>query len=212
MQNKTPEALKAEWTAIVAQVAPALVPGEPATIKIGEAITKFIAYPKSLTIAMKGKAGPLKLADFKDANDPAVLFSKIDINAFAESDPNQPPASAAPPLTVSAAAAPAATAAAKLSGLAAWNALVGNTITGKSSDGDALTEYYLSNGRVKQLIDDETATGKWALKGNKVCFIYPDDEEESCYKVEVFGDVATFTDDDGDGRRYQILKGNPKGL
>jgi hypothetical protein len=99
----------------------------------------------------------------------------------------------------------------RLSGLAAWNALVGNSISGKNEDGDPLTEYYMRNGTVKQLADDETATGKWTVRGEKVCFKYPD-EDEDCYRITVDGDIATFTEDDGSGRRYQILQGNPKKL
>ena len=60
--------------------------------------------------------------------------------------------------------------------------------------------------------DDTVTSGKWALRGAKACILYSGDKEETCYNIEVFGDVATFTDEDGDGTRYTILKGNPKGL
>jgi len=33
-----------------------------------------------------------------------------------------------------------------------------------------------------------------------------------CYKVEVTGNMLTYTDAKGSGSRYEILKGNPKGL
>ncbi len=46
--------------------------------------------------------------------------------------------------------------------------MLGNSISGKDEDGNPLTEYYLSDGTVKQLVDDETATGKWVIKGEKV--------------------------------------------
>ena len=52
----------------------------------------------------------------------------------------------------------------------------------------------------------------WAVRGKQVCFEYPDDDDESCYEIVVDGNVATFTDEDGSGRRYEILKGNPKKL
>ncbi len=38
------------------------------------------------------------------------------------------------------------------------------------------------------------------------------DSDTDCYKLEVMGNSATFTDKDGTGSRYEILKGNPKGL
>ena len=107
---------------------------------------------------------------------------------------------------------PAPQAPTKLTGLAAWSALVGNTVAGKDSDGDDLYEFYKPDGTLKQLNDETVTSGKWALKGQKVCIVYSGEDDETCYQVEVFGDAATFTDDDGDGQRYKILKGNPKGL
>lgn len=98
----------------------------------------------------------------------------------------------------------------KLTGLEAWNLLVGNTISGKSADGEQLHEYYDKSGVVKQMLDSEVAEGKWSFKGGKVCFEFPDDDDETCQSVSVDGDIATFTDDDGSGRRYTVHKGNPQ--
>lgn len=215
-EKKTPEAIKAGWAAFVGQAGPVLLPGEPAAAKVGDALAKFIAYPKSLTIAAKGKAGPVKISDLAAIDNPSAALAKIDVDAFAEANPNgaatQTRAAPAPKTGGAAVAAPVPTEAAKLSGLAAWNALVGNTIVGKDSEGGELVEFYLPDGKVKQLSEDEVTGGKWAAKGAKVCFLYSGEKTETCYRVEVFGDVATFTDDEGDGRRYRIVKGNPKGL
>lgn len=123
------------------------------------------------------------------------------------------PAAAAPAAAAPAAIAPAPVAPApvgKLTGLEAWNLLVGNTISGKSADGEQLHEFYDKNGVVKQMLDSEVAEGKWSFKGGKVCFEFPDDDDETCQSVSVDGDIATFTDDDGSGRRYTIHKGNPQ--
>lgn len=123
------------------------------------------------------------------------------------------PAPVAAPAPAAAPAAPAATAAAeKLSGLAAWSALIGNSIRGKSSDGDPLVEFYAADGTIKQLLDDELSTGKWTVRGETVCFEFPEDEEESCYRIEVSGPVVTFLEKDGSGRRFELLRGNAKGL
>ena len=96
----------------------------------------------------------------------------------------------------------------------AWNQVVGNSVSGKTADGEALTEFYMKDGTLKQLIDDETTDGKWTVKKQQVCFVYgdDDDDDEECYKLEVAGNIATFIDSDGKGRRYTILKGNPKNL
>ena len=99
----------------------------------------------------------------------------------------------------------------KLAGLAAWSALVGNSVAGKSDDDD-LVEYYAKNGTVKQRVGVETNTGKWAVKGQKVCFDYGNDEDEACYTVKVQGSKATFSDEDGNVSVYTILPGNAKKL
>jgi len=79
-------------------------------------------------------------------------------------------------------------------------------------DGEVLVEYYAPDGTAKSMLGNEIVTGKWALVGEAVCFQYTDDKEMECYRVEVMGDSATFIDRNGTGSRYDILKGNPKGL
>ena len=99
----------------------------------------------------------------------------------------------------------------KLVGVAAWNTLVGNSITGKE-DGEVLVEYYAPDGTAKSMLGNEIVTGKWALVGETVCFQYTTDKDMECYRVEVMGDTATFIEANGAATRYDILKGNPKGL
>jgi len=99
----------------------------------------------------------------------------------------------------------------KLLGVAAWNRLVGNSITGKEDD-ETLVEYYAPDGTAKSMLGTEISTGKWALVGETICFQYTDDKEMECYRLEVMGNAVTFTDQEGTGTRYEILKGNPKGL
>jgi hypothetical protein len=105
------------------------------------------------------------------------------------------------------AAAPAAPV--KLVGLAAWSALVGNSISGMD-DGKPLVEYYAGDGTAKSMHGNEISRGQWALVGETVCFKY--DNETECYRIEVVDNAATFTDSKGTGMRYDILKGNPKNL
>jgi hypothetical protein len=99
----------------------------------------------------------------------------------------------------------------KLSGVAAWNQLVGNSITGKE-DGETLVEYYAPDGTAKSMHGNEISTGQWALVGETICFRYADEKEMECYRLEVMGNTATFTDKGGTGSRYEIVKGNPQGL
>ena len=107
--------------------------------------------------------------------------------------------------------APAPAPSRKLKGLAAWSALVGNTVSGKSDDDD-LFEFYAKNGTVKQMIAGETAEGKWAVRGQTVCFDYDNGDGETCYKVSIDGSKATFTDEDDTESVYDILPGNAKKL
>ena len=119
-----------------------------------------------------------------------------------------PPAAAAPAPAVPAPEAPAAVAA--LTGMAAWNAIVGNTISGKK-EGDDYDYYVKADGSIVWLDDGDIETGKWALEGQKVCVTFPDEDKE-CYKVELNGDIVNFLDDDGSGFRGTLAKGNPKKL
>ncbi len=107
-------------------------------------------------------------------------------------------------------ATPTPAPAAKVTGLAAWSQLVGNTVAGKI-DGKDYAEFYMADGTVKTMEDSVLSTGKWSLEGDKVCFVYPK-EDKACFAVEVAGDDVTFTDKSGAGIRLKILKGNPKNL
>ena len=145
------------------------------------------------------------------AATPAAPAAAAPAPAPAAAAPAAPaPAAAAPtPAAAPAAAAPAAPA--KLVGLAAWNQLIGNSITGDDG-GKTLTEHYSADGRAKSMTGNEISQGTWAISGEVVCFKYTDEPKPECYKVEVMGDAVTFFDEKGTGTRYQILKGNPKNL
>ena len=135
--------------------------------------------------------------------------------SFAQQAPDAAPPAAAPapaaPATQPAPAAPPARApAAKLSGIAAWNAIIGNTISGKK-DGDDFDYYVKADGTIVWLDDGDIETGTWALEGEKICVTFPDEDKE-CYKISMDGDVINFLDDDGSGFRGTLLKGNPKKL
>jgi hypothetical protein len=205
-KNQAPDAIKAEWSMVAAQ-APLLAPTIPAAMALSQGVVKFIANGKNLTLSLNAKAPAPKLAELQDMKDPAQLVGRFDVAVDAD---GSTPALVAPPKAPPAMAQQAPVQ--KLTGLAAWSTLVGNTISGKDSDGLPLSEYYTADGLVKQLDDDETATGKWVARGDSVCFIFPGEKEETCYKVEVAGNIATFIDEDGDGKRYTILKGNAKNL
>ena len=119
-------------------------------------------------------------------------------------------AQTAPAPTTPAPTTPAPTTSAPLTGVAAWAALIGNTVVGKV-DGKDYVDYYLADGTVKTMEGSQLSTGKWSLEGMQVCFKYPR-EERDCYTLEVVGKVVTFKGKDGTGLRFDILDGNAKNL
>lgn len=218
-QQTTPDALRAELAGMARQLIPVLIGNAPNALTIADSVSKFITVPSTMVVTMKPKTGSLGALDLMQIDGPAAFVDKVDLDikigaASAAAQLQAAPVEApkAPPAKTAQAPAASAPAARKLSGLEAWTALVGNTIAGKNNDGDPFFEFYAKNGTVKQLDDDDVATGKWSVKGTQVCFEFPDDDEETCYKVAVDGKYATFTDEDGAGKRYEILAGNAKNL
>jgi hypothetical protein len=98
----------------------------------------------------------------------------------------------------------------RLSGKAAWDTVVGNTLTGRL-DGKTYHDFYRKDGKLVSLQEGEISTGKWSLEGEKVCIKYPD-EDKDCYTVVALGRTVTMTDAKGKGFRATLLRGNPKDL
>ena len=98
-----------------------------------------------------------------------------------------------------------------LTGAAAWQALVGNTIVADTRAGN-YTEFFLADGSVMHLDQDGRTTGTWVLKDAKVCFDYPEDDDHICTDLEVAGSKGAFIDPDGSRDAFQILPGNAKKL
>jgi hypothetical protein len=100
---------------------------------------------------------------------------------------------------------------ARLTGRAAWETVVGNTLTGESS-GTTFHEFVRDDGTTSLLADGDVTAGLWTTEGGvKVCFKYGD-EDKVCYTLVVNGDEVTFTDSDGTDLRATLLPGNPKDL
>lgn len=83
MQGKTADALKTEWTQMTVQFLPLILGGDPSALKIVEAVTKFIADPKNLTISAKAKGASVKVTDLMSLANPQALLSKIELSAVA---------------------------------------------------------------------------------------------------------------------------------
>ena len=81
--GKTPAALRSEWAMMAGGLLPLLTGGDPAGFRIAEAVSAFIREPRSFSVSMKGKAGPLRFMDFAAMSDPATFFSKVDLTVVA---------------------------------------------------------------------------------------------------------------------------------
>ncbi len=108
-------------------------------------------------------------------------------------------------------AAQQATPAAKLTGAAAWQQLVGNTVVAEARAG-GYTEFYAADGAVVHLDKDGKAKGRWTLQGDKVCFDFPEEDDRSCVSVELEGSKGAFVDEDATRDTFTLLAGNAKAL
>lgn len=82
-QGKDPAAVRKEWAMMIVGMLPMLMGGDPVALKLSEALSAFVTQPKSLAISLKGKNGPVNIADFSRLMDPSFLLSQIEITAVA---------------------------------------------------------------------------------------------------------------------------------
>ena len=133
-----------------------------------------------------------------------------------------PPAATTPGIRVAQATSPAPAPAGAITGAAAMNALIGNTLVLSSESSkpeEQLALYFLADGTVKGAEGNRPKTGKWTLTGNKLCVMDSNKEEprpRDCVDLAVAGDDVTLTVTLSGGKtdaiRGKILKGNPRNL
>ncbi|MDP2357997.1 MAG: hypothetical protein Q8M31_18300 [Beijerinckiaceae bacterium] len=82
-QGKDPAAVRKEWSMMIVGMLPMLMGGDPVALKLSEALSAFVTQPKSLAISLKGKSGPINIADFAKLMDPSFLLSQVEITAVA---------------------------------------------------------------------------------------------------------------------------------
>ena len=99
----------------------------------------------------------------------------------------------------------------KLTGRAAIEKLIGNTMSG-TAQGSPYFAFYDPNGTVRMQSGSDLQSGKWTIDGDDLCEEYPDDEDETCYHIELDGNSGVMTDEDGTAYKIEILPGNPKKL
>ncbi len=81
-QGKKPEQLQQEASSMATQFTPMLLGGDPSSLQIAAALGAFIRDPKSLSVMVRGKTGPLKVTDL-DFDQPMMILQKLEITAAA---------------------------------------------------------------------------------------------------------------------------------
>ena len=81
-QGKKPDQLKKEAGAMVTQFAPMMLGGDPSSLQVAAALGAFIRDPKSLSVKVTGKDGPLKFTDL-DFDQPMSILQDLEISAAA---------------------------------------------------------------------------------------------------------------------------------
>jgi len=99
----------------------------------------------------------------------------------------------------------------KITGRAAIDRLVGNTMTG-TLEGSPYFAFYDKDGAVRMQASGDVTAGKWAADGDDLCEEFPDDGDETCYRLELDGNSGIMTDEDGAVYKIDIIPGNPKKL
>ncbi len=83
MSGKDPMAVRQEWAGMIAGILPMMTGGDPGALKIASAVSDFIKAPRSLTISIKGKGGPVRFGELQQIKDPTEILKRIDIEASA---------------------------------------------------------------------------------------------------------------------------------
>lgn len=99
---------------------------------------------------------------------------------------------------------------AKLTGAAAIERLIGNTIAA-TIDGQEVADYLQRDGTWVSKVDSVIARGRWRREGEKVCFKFPD-EDENCHRVEIVERKVTMIDDDDNEEHFELFDGNSQNL
>ena len=98
-----------------------------------------------------------------------------------------------------------------LAGAAAWERVVGNTVSGTTPDGP-YDEFFAPDGRLAIVDGDGKAGGTWRWQEDRLCTRVDGEEDEECRSVAVTGTSGAFTDAAGSRYAFEIRPGNAKGL
>lgn len=84
--------------------------------------------------------------------------------------------------------------------------IIGNTVQGDMSGGEAYSEFYSADGEIKA----EGYSGTWSIEADSMCFDYG--EGAYCLTVQLDGDEITWVSDGEEAGKGTISEGNPNGF
>jgi hypothetical protein len=82
-QHKNAEQVKRELAGMVVGMAPMMLGNDPAIAKVANAVSAFIANPKSLSIALTAKGEPVKVGELMAIRDPHAFLARVSVDAVA---------------------------------------------------------------------------------------------------------------------------------
>ncbi|RFB80982.1 hypothetical protein [Methylovirgula sp. 4M-Z18] len=82
-QGKSPDDLKKQLGTMAQKMLPMMMGGSPDAVKLGQALSTFIAQPKSLNVSIKAKEGALPFAEIAQSGNPMDVLNRVDLNAAA---------------------------------------------------------------------------------------------------------------------------------
>lgn len=81
--KKKPDAVRAEWAMMVTGMLPMLMGGDPAALKLAEALGNFVRSPKNLSITVKSKGPGVSFNEMARFREPGDFLSKFDLTVTA---------------------------------------------------------------------------------------------------------------------------------
>jgi hypothetical protein len=82
-QGKSADDLKKQLGVMALKMLPMIMGGSADAVKLGQALSTFVAQPKSLSLSVKAKEGSLPFSDIAQSGNPMDVLSRLDLNATA---------------------------------------------------------------------------------------------------------------------------------
>ncbi len=82
-QGKSADDLKKQMGVMAQKMLPMMMGGSADAVKLGQALSTFIAQPKSLNVSVKAKEGALAFSEIAQSGNPMDVLGRVDLSASA---------------------------------------------------------------------------------------------------------------------------------